>query len=73
MKPNIDNKGRIARAITGLICICAGIVLFLMSIPASNTVRWVLVFVLVVSGIFQLFEARKGWCVARACGLKTPM
>jgi hypothetical protein len=25
------------------------------------------------SGIFMLFEALKGWCVARACGLKTPL
>jgi hypothetical protein len=25
------------------------------------------------SGVFMLFEAFKGWCVARACGLKTPL
>ena len=27
--------------------------------------------VLAVSGVFVLFEAVRGWCVLRACGLKT--
>jgi hypothetical protein len=25
------------------------------------------------SGAFTLFEALRGWCVARACGIKTPL
>jgi hypothetical protein len=25
------------------------------------------------SCVFMLFEALKGWCVARACGVKTPL
>ena len=28
---------------------------------------------LAVAGLFQLFESRKGWCVARAMGFKTPV
>jgi hypothetical protein len=26
---------------------------------------------LAAGGVFCLFEALRGWCVARACGLKT--
>jgi hypothetical protein len=28
---------------------------------------------LALAGIFMIFEAARGWCLARACGLKTPM
>ncbi len=73
MKPNIDRKGRIARAITGLACISFGLAIWPMNWPASIGWRCGLSTLAVAAGVFQLFEARRGWCVARACGLKTPM
>ncbi len=73
MKPNIDRKGRIARAISGLLFILFGLGIWYFSWPDSITFRWILSLVIIASGVFQLFEARKSWCVMRACGLKTPM
>jgi hypothetical protein len=32
---------------------------------------WWLGGALMVFGAFALFEAKRGWCVARACGIKT--
>ncbi len=73
MKPNIELKGRVARGITGTLCIVAGVACWWIGWPESTTWRWGLSILGVLAGGFQLFEARKGWCVARACGLKTPM
>ena len=30
-------------------------------------------FILILAGLFQLFESRKGWCAIRAMGFKTPI
>jgi len=73
MKPNIDRKGRVARAITGTLCVVFGASLWLIDWPESITIRWTVTVLAVAAGAFQLFEAKKSWCVARACGLKTPM
>jgi UPF0716 family protein affecting phage T7 exclusion len=64
-KPNIEKQGRIARARLGAVCVVAGIV-------AAFFCLWPGV-VLVAAGVFALFEAARGWCVARACGIKTKM
>ncbi len=73
MKPNIDRKGRIARAISGTLCVLLGLALWWWSWPASTTARVVLIVAALAFGVFQWFEARRGWCVARACGIRTPM
>jgi hypothetical protein len=73
MKPNIDRKGRVARAISGVLCIAVGVVLWWITWPESTTYRWIVSILAIAIGVFQLFEAKRGWCVARACGLKTPM
>lgn len=67
MKCNIDRRGRIARLITGLICIVAGIALLI------TKQWWITAAVLILAGGFQLFEAKKAWCIMRAMGFKTPM
>lgn len=61
--PNISGWGRLVRAIWGLVCIGTAIVLFSRSRLAF--------LVLIVAGVFALFEAMRGWCVVRACGIKT--
>jgi hypothetical protein len=61
--PNIDNKGRLARALIALGFFIGAAFGFGLSV-------W-LGIVLVVSGGFVLFEALRGWCAFRACGIKT--
>lgn len=73
MQRNINNAGRIARAMTGLLTIAAGILLLIYGWPESDAWRWLLAALAFAAGGFQLFEAARGWCVARACGVKTPM
>ena len=60
---NIDSHGRLVRGVLGGLLIIGGIV-----VCAYH--GWVAV-VLILSGGFCLFEAVRGWCVMRACGIKT--
>ena len=73
MKPNIDRNGRIARAISGLLCIAFAVTVSLIAWPESQTFRWVLGLAGAAAGGFQLFEAKRGWCIMRACGVRTPI
>ena len=63
-KQNIGPAGRIVRGAFGLAALASAFVW------RANTIALVL---LAGSGLFMMFEAVKGWCVARACGLKTPL
>ena len=67
MKPlfarNISNAGRLVRGLSALALLLGAGIGFFVSI-------WLGV-VLAVSGVFVLFEALRGWCLLRACGLKT--
>ncbi len=60
---NIGVQGRIVRAILAVVLLVGGIIL-------SFNVFWAGV-VLVLVGAFVMFEAMRGWCLARACGIKT--
>jgi membrane-bound ClpP family serine protease len=62
-RPNIQRNGRIARGVIGTICLIAGIILVDFNL-------W-LGLVFVAAGLFAIYEALAGWCVARACGIKT--
>lgn len=59
----IDRPGRIARAILGGLLSLGGVVACFWSLWAGV--------VLMGGGVFVLFEAFRGWCVVRACGIKT--
>jgi hypothetical protein len=61
---NIGTAGRVVRGACGLGCAAGAWFLRDLPVPAVA---------LAGSGVFMLFEAFKGWCVARACGLKTPL
>lgn len=61
--PNIDKKGRIIRALAATVLLGGGM--------AALFFNWILSLVLLASGGFVLFEALRGWCVVRACGVKT--
>ncbi len=71
--PNIGRKGRIARASSGLLCIALGMAVWAVHWPVSLPYRWIVCVVMLAAGAFQLFEAKRGWCIMRACGIKTPM
>ncbi len=61
--PNIDGKGRLVRGLLGLA---------LLAVAAfSFSASFWLALLLAVAGVFGLFEALRGWCAARACGIKT--
>lgn len=62
-KPNLDNRGRLARGLTALALGVGGILDWRVS-------PW-LGLVLLVAALFVTFEALRGWCVLRACGIKT--
>jgi hypothetical protein len=62
-RPNIGRNGRIARGVIGTLCLVAGIVI------AGDYSLWGLL--LVIPGLFAIFESVRGWCLARACGIKT--
>ena len=51
-----------ARGVVGALCLIAGIIVCDYSL-------WGLV--LVVPGLFAIFEAVTRWCLLRACGLRT--
>jgi len=62
---NIDKKGRVARGLAAAaLLVGAGI--------AWATSVW-LALVLFAAGIFVAFEALRGWCALRACGIKTKL
>ncbi len=67
MKPifsrNISNTGRLVRGLGALALLLGAGIGFFVSIWLGTA--------LAVSGVFVLFEAVRGWCVLRACGLKT--
>ena len=67
MKPlfarNIGNTGRLVRGLGALALLIGAGFGFFVSV-------WLGVG-LAVGGVFVLFEALRGWCLARACGIKT--
>jgi len=69
MKPffsrNLDNKGRLVRGLGALALLAGAGFGFAASV-------W-LGIVLSASGLFVAFEALRGWCVMRACGIKTKL
>ena len=62
-RPNIKRQGRIARGVIGSLCLIAGII-------TVDYKLW-LGLIFVVAGLFAIYEALMGWCLARACGFKT--
>jgi len=72
---NIDAKGRVVRFVTGVFAIIAGFVLAILVTQGvlSPEPYWMLVTGSIIGGIFAMWEARAGWCVVRAIGIKTPL
>ena len=67
MKPlfarNINNTGRIVRGLGAMALLIGAGFGFGVSVWLGAA--------LAAGGLFVLFEALRGWCVMRACGIKT--
>lgn len=61
--PNLDRRGRLCRGIGGLAVLAGGLLVCSHSVWAGVA--------LILAGGFMLYEAVRGWCVMRACGIKT--
>ena len=61
--PNIDRTGRILRGIWGLLLLAGGIVAWRW--------HWWAGALLLAFALLAFYEAGRGWCIARACGIKT--
>jgi len=61
--PNITNGGRLVRGLAAVLLLAGAGFGFAVSL-------W-LGLALLLSGVFVLFEALRGWCALRACGIKT--
>jgi hypothetical protein len=59
---NIGFAGRLARGILGTVLLIGGII-------AADFTLWACL-PLVIAGLFCIFEAVRGWCLLRACGLR---
>jgi hypothetical protein len=63
--PNISNRGRLVRAL--------GALLLLVGAVFAIAVTWWLAGALLALGVLVGFEALRGWCFLRACGIKTKL
>jgi hypothetical protein len=68
---NIDQTGRVVRAISGVLLLLLGIIVIAMRWPVPPWWIWSLGIVLIIGGGFQIFEAAVGWCALRAMGIRT--
>lgn len=59
----MDFRGRLARGVIGALLLIAGIVVADFHLEVC--------LVLVGLGLFAMFEALRGWCLVRACGIRT--
>jgi len=60
---NLETRGRVFRGVVAVLLVLGGIY--------ALTQIWWLGLILLASGGFVLFEALRGWCIMRACGIKT--
>jgi hypothetical protein len=71
---NISTRGRWVRAASGVAFLAVAAAAWLRGFHLGGVAgRWTLIVAAATIGLFQLFEALCGWCVARALGLKTPI
>ena len=63
--PNLETRGRLVRGAGGIVFVAGGVALCGVNLPVAV--------ILIISGGFMLFEAVRGWCVMRACGIKTKL
>lgn len=69
---NIDARGKAVRLVGGIVTLLAGVGLAIAwAWPAGGVVAWGVTAACLAAGAFMVFEARTGWCVVRAMGIRT--
>lgn len=68
---NIGWKGRVLRAVTGVVLIVDAYLLHRYKMPDDQWWSLVLQLVIGAMGVFTLFEGVVGWCAVRAMGIRT--
>jgi len=63
LQSNLERKGRVVRLAWAVLLAGASVWGFAVSIWLGG--------LLAAGAVFALFEAARGWCVLRACGIKT--
>lgn len=63
---NLDDTGRLARILGGIVLLAAAVVLYLEEVSVWPWIAGGM-------GLFMVFEGVRGWCVVRACKIKTPL
>jgi hypothetical protein len=62
-RPNLEGKGRWLRGSVALAMVAAGIGLLTWRVGVG--------LILIAAGGFVAYEAARGWCLLRACGIRT--
>lgn len=71
---NIDAKGKAVRLLYGIIMVLIGCaIMYWWARGSHSLLRWIIAIACIVAGAFGIFEARAGWCVVRAMGIRTKM
>ncbi|MEE3090418.1 MAG: hypothetical protein VX306_04055 [Candidatus Thermoplasmatota archaeon] len=75
MECNLDARGRAARLIGGIAGVMFGLaVAVLLALDVVSGLAASLVAAgSLFGGAFAIFEARAGWCIVRAMGIRTPL
>jgi hypothetical protein len=74
MQCNIDARGKAVRLGWGSVFLVIGICLALWwARSADSAIAWIASSAVMLAGAFMIFEGRKGWCIVRAMGFKTPL
>ena len=70
---NIDARGKVARLKLGIRLLVLGLILGALTLfgVIPTTLGWVITGGAITGAIFVMWEARMGWCVVRAMGVRT--
>lgn len=73
MQCNIDSKGKVIRLVSGVVSASVAVTLLILTVVAftDQVWMWILGVVLLIAGVFQVFEGWTGWCVLRTMGFRT--
>ena len=68
---NIDQLGRRARLVAGIVADGCGSLLIVVGIIYSIKLLMILGVITAIGGTFMIVEGAVGWCALRAMGIKT--
>jgi len=70
---NINPRGRRVRLMGGRVSLAAAVGVGLSALALGNPLLGIAAALLAAGGVLALYEARRGWCAARAVGIPTPL